>query len=377
MITKPIKTNIITGFLGVGKTTLIKQLLAHKPPDEVWAVLVNEFGEIGIDGSLLNTVTATSDNNQADQQQNQAALPSVVIKEVPGGCLCCAAGVMTQVAINQLIQQAKPDRLLIEPTGLGHPAEIITLLQAPHFQQVIKLQTSLCLVDARKISDDRYYNHDTFIQQLQIADTVIANKAQYYTEQDKQQLTEFMAQLQRAETPVLYCDDHFTQTALLQQIIDLLDQPTAKLNRKESLASTKPTRLLTGGAKQWLLPMASSTSPVNDDDQQFDQQQLAEQGFIYKTNQGEGCYSSGWIIDSQRSFNFELFMRWVELVKALNVLRLKAIVITDDGILSVNMVDDTLSLDELDDALDSRIEIISETPLDGDTLQQQLFACAI
>ncbi|MCT8985825.1 hypothetical protein N4T56_03945 [Shewanella sp. KJ10-1] len=105
MITKPIKTNIITGFLGVGKTTVIKQLLANKPAHEKWAVLVNEFGEIGIDGGLLHT----------------QATPGITIKEVPGGCLCCAAGVPTQVAITQLIQQAKPDRLLIEPTGLKSP----------------------------------------------------------------------------------------------------------------------------------------------------------------------------------------------------------------------------------------------------------------
>ena len=365
MITKPIKTNIITGFLGVGKTTLIKQLLAHKPQDEVWAVLVNEFGEIGIDGGLLNTMTATSDNHQA------ASSPKVVIKEVPGGCLCCAAGVPTQVAINQLIQQAKPDRLLIEPTGLGHPAEITKLLQAPHLKTVITLQTSLCLVDARKVSDNRYHSHDTFIQQLQIADTVIANKAQYYSEQDKLQLTEFMAQLKRSDTPVRFCDDHFTQKAFIEQIIDLLDQPTAQRNRETSFI--KPTSLLAGGPNQWFLPMASSTPSVNDNDQQL----LAQQGFIYKTNQGEGCYSSGWIIDNQHSFNFESFMKWIESVKALNVLRLKAIVITEDGILSINMVDDKLSLDELDDALDSRIEIISEVPLDGEKLQRQMLDCAI
>ena len=55
MIIKAIPTNIITGFLGVGKTSLIKQLLATKPADETWAVLVNEFGEVGIDAGLLNS----------------------------------------------------------------------------------------------------------------------------------------------------------------------------------------------------------------------------------------------------------------------------------------------------------------------------------
>ncbi len=67
------KTNLITGFLGSGKTTTIRHLLAHKPEHERWAVLVNEFGEIGIDGALL-----------ADS--------GAVLKEIPGGCMCCVNG---------------------------------------------------------------------------------------------------------------------------------------------------------------------------------------------------------------------------------------------------------------------------------------------
>ena len=77
---KRIPTNIITGFLGVGKTTTILQLLKDKPEGEKWAVLVNEFGEIGIDGAILS---------------DQGAL----IKEVPGGCMCCTAGVPMSVGI--------------------------------------------------------------------------------------------------------------------------------------------------------------------------------------------------------------------------------------------------------------------------------------
>lgn len=67
-----VPTNILTGFLGVGKTTTILNLLKNKPENENWAVLVNEFGEIGIDGALMT---------------DQGAL----IKEVPGGCMCCTA----------------------------------------------------------------------------------------------------------------------------------------------------------------------------------------------------------------------------------------------------------------------------------------------
>ena len=75
---KKIATNIITGFLGVGKTTSILQLLKQKKEKDKWAVLVNEFGEIGIDGSLIK-------GHISDKQD-------VLVKEVPGGCMCCSAG---------------------------------------------------------------------------------------------------------------------------------------------------------------------------------------------------------------------------------------------------------------------------------------------
>ena len=96
------RVNLITGFLGSGKTTTLLHLLAHKPANEKWAILVNEFGEVGIDGALL---------------ANRGA----ALKEIPGGCMCCVNGLPLQVGLNMLLKQTKPDRLIIEPTGLGHP----------------------------------------------------------------------------------------------------------------------------------------------------------------------------------------------------------------------------------------------------------------
>ncbi len=109
------RTNLITGFLGSGKTSSILHLLAHKDPNEKWAVLVNEFGEVGIDGALL-----------ADS--------GALLKENPGGYMCCVNGLPMQVGLNTLLRQGKPDRLLIEPTGLGHPKQILDLLTAPVYE---------------------------------------------------------------------------------------------------------------------------------------------------------------------------------------------------------------------------------------------------
>ncbi len=105
-----VPTHIITGFLGAGKTSAILHLLKHKADNERWAVLVNEFGEIGVDGSIFSG--------------QQTEMQGVFVREVPGRCMCCVAGVPMKVALNQLLAKAKPDRLLIEPTGLGHPQEV-------------------------------------------------------------------------------------------------------------------------------------------------------------------------------------------------------------------------------------------------------------
>jgi G3E family GTPase len=178
MINKPVSTNIITGFLGVGKTSLIKALLAKKPKDEVWAVLINEFGEVGLDSHLLG-----------------AGAPKVVIKEVAGGCLCCAAGLPIQVAINQLLAKAKPDRLIIEPTGLGHTDQILALLQSEYYQQVISLDSTLCLIDARKVSVTAYRENELFIKQLQCSDVILANKSSEYGPEAFEDLEAFLLQI--------------------------------------------------------------------------------------------------------------------------------------------------------------------------------------
>ena len=113
-ITSTIPVNVITGFLGVGKTSSILKLVEQKPADQEWAILVNEFGEIGVDRGLVRGQLAPRND--------------VMVFEVPGGCMCCAAGLPMEMALSQIFFLGEPDRLIIEPTGLGHPAEVLGVL---------------------------------------------------------------------------------------------------------------------------------------------------------------------------------------------------------------------------------------------------------
>ena len=126
-IRNPIPVNVITGFLGVGKTSAILRLLEQKPADEEWAILVNEFGEIGVDQSLLKGQLAPRSD--------------VMVFEVPGGCMCCAAGLPMEMALSQIFFLGEPDRLIIEPTGLGHPAEVLGVLAPEAYADQIEFHT--------------------------------------------------------------------------------------------------------------------------------------------------------------------------------------------------------------------------------------------
>ncbi|WP_137886194.1 GTP-binding protein [Pseudomonas sp. 2FE] len=128
---KNIPTHLIAGPLGAGKTSLIRQLLAQRPVHERWAVLINEFGQIGLDAALL----ASSDDG-------------IALGEVAGGCLCCVNGAPFQIGLARLLRKAKPHRLLIEPSGLGHPAEILRQLHEPPWAGVLAVQPSVLVLDA-------------------------------------------------------------------------------------------------------------------------------------------------------------------------------------------------------------------------------------
>ena len=175
-----VPTSIVSGFLGVGKTTAIHNLLSQKPKNERWAVLINEFGEVGVDASLLETGT----KNRKE----------IFLREVPGGCMCCTNGLPMQMALNQLLSRARPHRLLIEPTGLGHLEEVIATLSSGFNQKTIRLNAVITLVDARMLSQEPYLNNDTFIQQIECADIIIGNKYDLYESGDKERLLSFAGQ---------------------------------------------------------------------------------------------------------------------------------------------------------------------------------------
>jgi G3E family GTPase len=323
-----VPTNIITGFLGVGKTSAILHLLKSKPDNERWAVLVNEFGEIGIDGALV----------QGQRTEEQG----VFIREVPGGCMCCAAGLPMQIALNQLLAKAKPDRVLIEPTGLGHPKEVLQVMSAEYYQDALSIHKTLTLVDARKLTDPRYTEHETFNQQIAIGDLIIGNKQDLYNDEDKARLADYVEEIGRAHAKVLY-----TQQGEIE--FSLLDG----LTKGFSLASKSHHHHHHDDSK----PLASDLP-------------IPEQGFLFAQNEGEGFQSAGWRFSPDKVFNYQ---KLFSLLTGLCAERMKAVFITDEGVVGYNLTSDALTEIQLDDCLESRIEVISDE-IDV-SLEAQLLSC--
>ena len=318
-----VPTNIITGFLGVGKTSAIMQLLQQKPQNERWAVLVNEFGEIGVDGSLFEGNTVTKN--------------SVFIKEVPGGCMCCASGLPMQIALNQLLDRAKPDRLLIEPTGLGHPLEVLQLLSNQYYQEVLSLEKTITLVDARKFSDKRYTEHNTFNQQLEVADIIIGNKADLYSDSDRAMLADYLRSKHIVPKNML-----FTEYG---------DIPLKWL----------------AGATQYKVTDAHHHHHDASNNDNASNREIPSSGFVQAVNEGEGFQSIGWRFAPNQIFDRK---KLIPLLLTIDAIRVKAVFITSDGVFGYNNTSDGINEFILDECVESRIEIICDEVID--TWHQEL-----
>ncbi|KAA8995260.1 GTP-binding protein [Affinibrenneria salicis] len=316
------KVNLITGFLGSGKTTTIRHLLTQKPQHEQWAVLVNEFGDIGIDGALLSDSGA-------------------LLKEIPGGCMCCVNGLPMQIGLNMLLQQQKPHRLLIEPTGLGHPKQILAMLTGEAYRPWLELQATLCLLDPRQLSDERHTQNENFRDQLAAADIIIANKQDRGQPADRAAL-QLWQRRQADGRPVIVASHGAID-------IGLLDSPRRN-ERPLPDASHHPHSHPQHGLAALHLPQGQS--------------------WRRSLNDGQGYYACGWVFTAETLFDTARLLDWVRLSP---VERIKGVMRIQEGALIINRQGQDLRIETRPVAPpDSRIELISERREEWNSLQSAL-----
>lgn len=326
-----IPTNIITGFLGVGKTTAINGLLANKPEDESWAILVNEFGQVGIDQEML-----------PDQD-------GLHVKELAGGCMCCAVGASLKKTLTLLIERANPDRLIIEPTGLGHPEGIIDTLMGASFKDVLDLRATICLLDPRLLTQEEIVGNETFQDQLSLADVVLINKCDL-------------------------ADDTLVEIA--ETSLGNMFPPKQHIGRTTQ-AVIEPAFLdfVRNGHLSAQFPHTHKHHHDDHDHQNKEETEaLPEPGKpICKTGHGSGFFSCGWIFHRDDCFDYWALEEILNGLEGIN--RIKGVIRIGRDWVLFNRVQDEHDFDKVAYRRDSRIEIISPRQLDWEEIENSMKAC--
>lgn len=314
-----IPTHVIAGPLGAGKTSLIKHLLGQRPANERWAVLINEFGQIGLDAALL-----TLDDD------------GIALGEVAGGCLCCVNGAPFQVGLGRLLRKAKPDRLFIEPSGLGHPAQLLKQLKDAPWQGVLAVQPCVLVLDAQALAAGRPLPQAQQ-EALASAGLLVLNKDEGLD----------AAQRQDVEQRLPDCPRYWTRQAQL---------PLAQLPGLNAKAGN--------AVDNFAVPNGLAQMPAIWSDPALP---------ICLSQAQEGGWSIGWRWHPSQIFNAGRLHLWLA---GLEWRRAKLVIHSSEGWISANAVDNSpLTWQASEWRRDSRIELIFGAPQDAAALQAALAAC--
>ena len=152
------RIDIFSGFLGAGKTTLIKKLIKEGYENEQLVLIENEFGEIGIDGGFLKEA-------------------GIKINEMNSGCICCSLVGDFREALNKVLEEYHPDRILIEPSGVGKLSDVINAVKSVASDDVM-LNSFITVADATKVKSYMKNFGEFYNNQIEFASTIILSRTQ-------------------------------------------------------------------------------------------------------------------------------------------------------------------------------------------------------
>ena len=170
------KVDIISGFLGAGKTTLIKKLLLEALKGQQVVLIENEFGEIGVDGGFLKDA-------------------GIEIREMNSGCICCSLVGDFGTALKDVIDKYHPDRIIIDPSGVGKLSDVIKAVKDLHIENEIELNSASTVVDSLKAKVYMKNFGEFFNNQIEHAGTVILSRTQNQTEEKLDAVIKMMREL--------------------------------------------------------------------------------------------------------------------------------------------------------------------------------------
>jgi G3E family GTPase len=330
-----IPTNLITGFLGVGKTTAVIDLLKRKPGGSRWAVLVNEYGDVSIDGALIEG----------------SGPEGVSVHEVGGGCVCCASAPYLPVAIHFLLVDEKPERLLIETTGLGHPARLLDMLRT-NYADRLEVRATLGLVDPDDFARPEMRENPVFVDQIQMADVLVMNKLDI-------------------ASPEVVADFQTWANSLFPPKLLIAGTTHGRLDPTWLDLSASDERLP-------LYPEAHHTREVRPHDNEpslgLGLPTTDHSPKRYPSPPGVHPACCGWIFDAADRFDENLLLAL--LARTEGITRLKGVFRLQDEWIALNRAGTTVSVTPTAYRRDSRVEVFSET-LDPHAFEQSLMSCRL
>ena len=190
------KIDIYSGFLGAGKTTLIKKMIAESYAGQKLVLIENEFGEIGIDGGFLQDA-------------------GINITEMNSGCICCSLVGDFGKALNQVLEQYNPDRIVIEPSGVGKLSDVIAAVEKVTDDQV-QLGYTVAVVDAGKVKVYTKNFGEFYNNQIETATTVILSRTDTVPQQKLDTAVAMIRQLNEKATIVTTPWDQLTGAQLVE-----------------------------------------------------------------------------------------------------------------------------------------------------------------
>lgn len=173
-----VKIDIVSGFLGAGKTTLIKKLLKEGFQNEQVVLIENEFGEIGIDGGFLKEA-------------------GIEIREMNSGCICCSLVGDFGASLKEVVEKYNPDRIIIEPSGVGKLSDVIKAVQGVQKEVDIALNSYTTVVDAKKCRMYMRNFGEFFNNQVEYAGAIIMSRTDIVDEKKVQEAMELLRSINK------------------------------------------------------------------------------------------------------------------------------------------------------------------------------------
>lgn len=191
------KVDVISGFLGAGKTTLIKKLLQGELKHEKVVLIENEFGDVGIDGTFLQEV-------------------GIEIKEINSGCICCSLVGDFREALGKVVEEYEPERLIIEPSGVGKLSDVVEAIEDVN----LHVNALVCVVDVNKAKMYHKNFKEFFDNQIEHAKTVILSRTQKASHEKIEDVVHMIHELNPHAKCIISDWDELTD----HQILEVMDE---------------------------------------------------------------------------------------------------------------------------------------------------------